>query len=685
MGHRRRDRERKLLLIDISMSVREELSQILQTANTQDAFYPALLGSFIKRSGASAAIAWNCDREPFGSICRVMPQENGAIQIPMNETQHSEVLAKTVRSESPVFLHVNHESAADAEGKNDGQSLDILFGPIHGEQRHLIEFVFPTGVLPEQRPKLLKELGEYCATATAFLENESKSELVEQKVHSGFSADLADAMPKQQPVSMDAVQQYVHAVHQSIDYKETAANIANEGRNLLDCDRVSIAIYERGKFNLRAINGQPSVNRRSNTVKGLQKIARQVLKTGQTFWYPSDEAIPPQIEQALASYLSISATRSLVIEPVFEKIPSDDPLESNQKTNRVVGGIIAESCSEQWEQDHISKPMNVLLLHGGDALRNSLKHRRLFLYPVWNFLGKSRVIAASRNLPKTLLALGTALAIVAVLCFVPAPMNVVCDGEVVPKLRDKLYAEAKGTVKSISVNPGDTVRPKQPLISLEDTKLAAKIEELNGAIDHNLELLRNAQLEGINNPDSEKLDSTEALQAKIESLRKERKKHLAIEQQLVVKSRINGQVISWDFKEKLRDRPIEYGDMLLEIAEVNGQWELVLQLPDKKIAHIMRAKEKYGIDSLVVKFVIASEPNVTYEGKVRTIAGATQLQPDQKQSIRVVVDFESADLNLKHVRAKVNAKIYCGHRSLGYVWLHPVGEFIQSQVLFRIW
>jgi hypothetical protein len=34
--------------------------------------------------------------------------------------------------------------------------------------------------------------------------------------------------------------------------------------------------------------------------------------------------------------------------------------------------------------------------------------------------------------------------------------------------------------------------------------------------------------------------------------------------------------------------------------------------------------------------------------------------------------------------ATVVARIHCGRRALGYVWLHEVWEFIQSRVLFRL-
>jgi hypothetical protein len=31
----------------------------------------------------------------------------------------------------------------------------------------------------------------------------------------------------------------------------------------------------------------------------------------------------------------------------------------------------------------------------------------------------------------------------------------------------------------------------------------------------------------------------------------------------------------------------------------------------------------------------------------------------------------------------VNAKVYCGQRSIGYTWFHDLLAFIESKILFR--
>ena len=47
-----------------------------------------------------------------------------------------------------------------------------------------------------------------------------------------------------------------HVVHESLDQKLTSYTIANEGRRIIGCDRVSVAIRKGRKCVIEAISGQ---------------------------------------------------------------------------------------------------------------------------------------------------------------------------------------------------------------------------------------------------------------------------------------------------------------------------------------------------------------------------------------------------------------------------------------------
>ena len=45
-------------------------------------------------------------------------------------------------------------------------------------------------------------------------------------------------------------------VHQKLESRETAYTIANEGRRLIGCDRVTVVLRKGGRYVVEAISGQ---------------------------------------------------------------------------------------------------------------------------------------------------------------------------------------------------------------------------------------------------------------------------------------------------------------------------------------------------------------------------------------------------------------------------------------------
>ena len=66
------------------------------------------------------------------------------------------------------------------------------------------------------------------------------------------------------------------------------------------------------------------------------------------------------------------------------------------------------------------------------------------------------------------------------------------------------------------------------------------------------------------------------------------------------------------------------------------------------------------------------------------VAKSARLDETNSQSVLVTVSFDREQLDGLRPGASVTAKIDCGHRSLGYVWLHELFEFVQSRILFRL-
>ena len=60
---------------------------------------------------------------------------------------------------------------------------------------------------------------------------------------------------------------------------------------------------------------------------------------------------------------------------------------------------------------------------------------------------------------------------------------------------------------------------------------------------------------------------------------------------LEVYSPIDGQIVTWDLKNRLEGRPVQRGQALLRIANPKGDWELDLHMPEDRMGHIARAEK----------------------------------------------------------------------------------------------
>jgi hypothetical protein len=52
--------------------------------------------------------------------------------------------------------------------------------------------------------------------------------------------------------------------------------------------------------------------------------------------------------------------------------------------------------------------------------------------------------------------------------------------------------------------------------------------------------------------------------------------------------------------------------------------------------------------------------------------------------VRLLVDIDKNDLTDPRPDATATAKVHCGRRSIGYVWLHDLFEWFQTRVLFHL-
>ncbi|HLJ11279.1 MAG TPA: HlyD family efflux transporter periplasmic adaptor subunit, partial [Planctomycetaceae bacterium] len=151
--------------------------------------------------------------------------------------------------------------------------------------------------------------------------------------------------------------------------------------------------------------------------------------------------------------------------------------------------------------------------------------------------------------------------------------------------------------------------------------------------------------------------------------------------ELVVRSPLDGQVVTWNVRQSLEARPVERGQILMQIADLSGPWVLEVEVADDRMGHVLAAREKFG-PNLAVSFMLATEPGIVYQGAIEEVALATDVRPPEKAHVLITVGLDRAQISQKRPSATAVSRIHCGRRSVGFVWFHNLWEILQKKVLF---
>ena len=167
------------------------------------------------------------------------------------------------------------------------------------------------------------------------------------------------------------------------------------------------------------------------------------------------------------------------------------------------------------------------------------------------------------------------------------------------------------------------------------------------------------------------------------------------QEKLIIRSPIDGKVVTWKVQELIEGRPVRKGQRLMEIADPSSRWELEIYVPEAKMGHIVQHLQELQKEDpaakLDVTFILATHSAVDLKGKVEQIDFSAEVQGEEGNTVRMRVSFPQEDLrklvdspasDLK-VGADVKAKVQCGQRAVGYVVFSDLFEFVQSRILFR--
>ncbi|MBS0206527.1 MAG: HlyD family efflux transporter periplasmic adaptor subunit [Planctomycetes bacterium] len=471
--------------------------------------------------------------------------------------------------------------------------------------------------------------------------------------------------------------QYQQRLAQSPDLSTVCATVANDGRLVIGCDRISVLVNCGGHFRVTAISGVERPDPRSGVVRSLEMLARQLAGLGHTYWaaIAADGTNEPESQKTIERYCQESGVTNLGVVPMMSTTQTQPDAM-----------IVFESFSldERWPERQ--GRAESLVARSAFHLRAAKERSEIPWLETWQRFRRSRWILQR---PGVKIAAVVLAALVSALVVIPAELTIGGQGELWPSTRREVFASTSGIVDQILVVHGDEVREQQPLIVLRDPDLELEVPRVTGEIATMTERLRAVQIARLTGAvTADTMSRARQLTAEEEELKERLKtleRQLALvedrRQKLTLRSPIAGRVLTWDVIQHLTARPVERGQSLLTIGETDGSWILEVRVADKDAGHMLRGRKRSS-PGLPVDFQLPSEPGRTYRGSIRDVALASESDDRSTGHVRVVVEFDRTQVEQLRPGATAVPRIHCGRQSLGYVWLHDFIDAVRLRLLF---
>ena len=658
-----------------------EIAQVSRSDVSPDVFQAEFMTRVVRALGAIGGALWTTDESGRLTLgYQVNLKEAKLHEDEEANKTHSYLLYNTLRSTENDLMVPPHSGG---EGANDGGNPTdflIIMGVIQTELEKvgIVEVFQRPDSNPATQQGFLQFVRQVTRYATEYYKNRQLKNFSDRQ---SLWTQLED---------------FTRNIHKTLDLKETLYTVANESRRLIECDRVSLAIMRGGRAKIEAVSGQDMVDKRSETVKLLGDLATAVVKANEPMVYSGDSSnLAPQVETAVEEYVDASHTKTIAVYPLIPRTIDEKDFDETEHDKKTVkppfGAIVVEQIENSNVSEHMMKRVEIVVEHARVAVGNAIEHNSIFLAPLWQAIGKSKVLTTARMLPKTISVSLGILAVILAFIFVPWDFNMHCDGSLEPVVRRNVFTREPGKVDVLNVEHGQQVKEGDVLMELSNNELEAEWQKNYGELQEVEKQIKSLQEQSYDAKDVERTRISGQI-AQYE----ERRKTLEIQKQILtrrqedlkVRAPIDGVVMTFQLETTLKNRPVQPGQILMEIAQPDGKLQLELNMPEKYMGHIEDYRRVIQKDDpnepLKVKFVMTVDPSNSHLATVTEIHDRAENRGTEETTVEILASIDDPNDLPEAASAGmgVSAKIYCGKRSLGYVCFNELVAFLQRTVFF---
>ncbi|MGL6097172.1 MAG: hypothetical protein ACRC7O_15410, partial [Fimbriiglobus sp.] len=603
-------------------------------------FYAEFLNTTLRAIDAPAGAVWLRTPQGFLQIACQLNLEAVGLDAKRGGRQcHNEILRQVFQATPPRPVMIEPQgrlsglTAPDAGGGAPAANLTdfwALFAPIVTPDKTslgLLE-VFQE---PSHDPRLFPTFLNYTLQMAGYA----------SQYHQFSNARQSSGLEK----IYAQVENFAKQVHGSLNPTEVAYHVANEGRRLVECDRLCVGVRHTAKVTVEAVSGADVVEKASTHVRRMRLLMDAVIKLNEKLVYrgEKDEGLPPALSTALDDYLAESQPKLLVLMPIRDE--RETGKDKDGKPARSI--LLLESFNPPEQVEPLIQRLEVVGKHAAPALYNAAQMERLPLGIIWRSLAKVQDGLGGKTKFYTAAGVAAAVVLVTTMVVVPYPLKMEAKGEFIPRYTKQVFAPHEGEVRDVLRNPGDKVAAGAPLLQMFSPELQRKyfevLEQKNAAEGKIGQL--NVMLARPNLASKDEQDIRLSL-GKEEAIAKASRDHLdqlrdmynlapargregffnATADEFDTAVRTPGAswtVLSADLRNELMHRTVRPNEPLMRLGYTEGPWRVELKIPARNIGHIAKALATEGLHSVApdgkkyldVDVLLTSRPDTSFHGR----------------------------------------------------------------------
>jgi hypothetical protein len=685
-------------------------------------FYEKFLNVTLKAVDAPAGAVWLRTPQGFLQIaCQINLDKVGLENRRGGRQCHNEILRQVFQAAPPrpVMLEPNGRLAPNQgveQGAVPAANLTdyfALFAPIVTPEKQafgILEIFQDTKHDPRLYPTFLNYSFQMAGYASQY--------------HQFTNARQASGMER----TFTQVETFARLIHTTLNPTEVAYHVANEGRKLIECDRLCVGVrHARKKVTVEAVSGADVVEKASTHVRRLRRLMEAVNQWGDTLTFKGtkDAGLPPQVSHALDEYLAESQPKLLVVQPIRDEREKDQ-----HKPARSI--LVLESFNPPEQTDPMIQRLEVVGKHAAPALYNAAQMKRVPLKFLWWPIAKVQEGVGGKG---RFIGIGVVVllaVLTAVMILVPYPLRMEAKGQMLPVEIGRVYAPREMVVKLIKVRPGDKLMPRDSVVIGDSDQARADYQKLLSE-----RVQAEADLKGASLALAE-ISSTARAEDRIQTRARMEKARLTIESvnanlrsmerefniitdqglfkglearapEFDPKIKKAAGLSKWtvlndDRRESLQGRTVQGKDELIRVGNLEGLWQVELKIPQRNVGQVLKAFATPGqhkVDAtgrkyLDVDVLLASQPDTSYLGRLyqdELAAEAVPNKDEHNENEPVVIGYvklnlddfpEDRRIHPSHfvTGLEVRTRVRCGDHALGYSLFHGVWEWFYEKVVF---